>query len=83
MSTVANQNPKTSLFIGDLSIFCTEKDLQDMFQPFGELVEIKIMKSEDKGRSLSYGFVKFADPAAAERAMRELHSHLFHGRKLR
>lgn len=75
--------PRNSLFIGDLSIFCTEDDLRDLFSPFGELLEIKIMKSEDKGRSLSYGFVKFSDPACASRALNELQHKLLHGRNLR
>lgn len=75
--------PKSSLFIGDLSIFCTEKDLEDHFSPYGKLVEVKIMKSEDRGRSLSYGFVKFADPSDAARAMAGLQHTLLKGRHLR
>eukprot|EP01040_Poterioochromonas_malhamensis_P002156 gene2156-2297_t len=80
---MTSQNQSNVLFIGDLSIFCTEKDLNDLFSGFGTVTEVKIMKSDDKGRSLSYGFVKFSDPADAARAMNHLQHKLLHGRHLR
>lgn len=80
---MASQNPSNVLFIGDLSIFCTEKDLTDLFGQYGAVVEVKIMKTDDKGRSLSYGFVKFSDVAEATNAKTHLNNHLLHGRNLR
>lgn len=80
---MAGQNPSNVLFIGDLSIFCTEKDLTDLFAGYGNVTEVKIMKSDDKGRSLSYGFVKFSDIAEASYAMNHLQHKLLHGRNLR
>jgi RNA recognition motif-containing protein len=83
MSISQSNHLKNSLFIGDLSIFCSEDDLRNIFSPFGELLEIKIMKSEDKGRSLSYGFVKYADTNCASHALNELQHVMLHGRNLR
>eukprot|EP01039_Chlorochromonas_danica_P007216 gene7216-7982_t len=74
---------KTTLFLGDLSTFCTERDIHNVFAPYGEVLEIKIMRSEETYRNLSYGFIKFAHPAAAKKAMNGLNGVLFCGRNLR
>lgn len=74
---------KATLFLGDLSTFCTERDIHMAFSPFGEVVEIKIMRSEETYRNLSYGFIKFAYASAAKKAMNGLNGVLFCGRHLR
>eukprot|EP01039_Chlorochromonas_danica_P006770 gene6770-7480_t len=78
-----NMNNKTTLFLGDLSTFCSERDIHMAFAPYGEILEIKIMKSEDSYRNLSYGFIKFADSLSAQKAMNGLNGVLFCGRNLR
>ena len=74
---------KTTLFLGDLSTFCTEQDIHEAFSVYGEILEIKIMRSEVTLRNLSYGFIKFFHPAAAKRALQALDGILFCGRHLR
>jgi RNA recognition motif-containing protein len=74
---------KTSLFIGDLAIFCTERDVDQLFSQYGEIQEIKIMKSEETSRNLSYGFLKFTNTMSAKRAMNELNGFILCGRPLR
>lgn len=75
--------PKTSLFIGDLAIFCTEQDILGAFSPYGTILEIKIMRSEETSRNLSYGFIKFATPQSAIAAMNELNGVILCGRPMR
>lgn len=74
---------KSTLFLGDLSAFVTESDIHALFAPYGEVTEIKIMRSEETLRNLSYGFLKFANPASAKKAMNALDGLLFGGRHLR
>jgi polyadenylate-binding protein len=77
-------NPgKSSLFVGDLAIFCTEDDLHKTFQPYGVITEVKIMRSEETKRNLSYGFIKFATAASAREAMAKLNGNILCGRPLR
>jgi len=80
---MANNNGKSSLFIGDLAIFCSEREIEDAFSPYGEIQEIKIMRSEETSRNLSYGFIKFSSALAAKRAMTELNGVILCGRPLR
>jgi RNA recognition motif-containing protein len=72
-----------TLFIGDLSAFCTERDIHDLFATYGEVTEIKIMRSEETHRNLSYGFLKYASITAAANALNALNGVLFCGRHLR
>eukprot|EP01033_Poteriospumella_lacustris_P006162 gene6162-4423_t len=61
--------PRTTLFLGDLPAHCVENDIYGLFGQHGEIAEIKIMRSEENFRNLSYGFVKFVDPISAEKAL--------------
>ena len=72
-----------TLFVGDLSIFCTEDDLRELFEQYGELAEVKIIRCEETKKNLSYGFVKFVDTEAAAKANEELNGTLLCGRPLR
>lgn len=74
---------RCSLFVGDLAIFCTELDLERVFSPFGNIAEIKIMRSEETYRNLSYGFVKFSTFESAQQAMNALDGVLLCGRPMR
>lgn len=80
---MATAPAKSTLFLGDLSAFCNEEDIHKLFSPFGEIVEIKIMRSEETSRNLSYGFIKFANAACAKKAMNAIDGTLFCGRHIR
>jgi hypothetical protein len=73
----------TSLFIGDLPKFCGESDLQQLFSPFGPLLDAKIKRNSTTGKTLSYGFVTFASEASAQEALKAMDGNMFSGRKLR
>lgn len=64
-------------------MFCTEKEIYDIFRPFGDIIEIKIMRSEKSMRNLSYGFIKMKTMEDARNAMNSLNGILFCGRRLR
>lgn len=72
-----------SLFIGDLSKFCSESNLESLFAPFGQIVDVKIKRNNTTGKTLSYGFVSFANDECAATAMDQLNGYSFYGRNLR
>ena len=61
------------LFIGGISWDTNEDRLREYFQNFGTVVEAVIMKDRKTGRARGFGFIVFADPAVAERVVRERH----------
>jgi RNA recognition motif-containing protein len=73
----------TSLFLGDLSIHSTEKDIRQLFRPYGTIERIRIKRGGSGKPHLSYGFIKFQDRDSAERALTELNGTVFLGRALK
>ena len=53
----ANGIPFHRLYVGNIHFSITESDLQNIFEPFGELEFVQLQK-EDQGRSRGYGFVQ-------------------------
>jgi RNA recognition motif-containing protein len=73
----------SSLFLGDLSIYSTEKDIRQLFKNYGVIETVRIKRGSSGKPHLSYGFIKFRDRESAERALRELNGTVFLGRALR
>jgi RNA recognition motif-containing protein len=71
------------LFLGDLSMFCTEEDLRQAFIGFGELADVRIKRNKTTKKNLSYGFVEYVQPTCAVKAMNEMNGKIFCGRALR
>ncbi|TMW88351.1 hypothetical protein EJD97_018664 [Solanum chilense] len=62
------------LFVGGISWDTDDERLKEYFSTYGEVVEAVIMKDRTTGRARGFGFVVFADPAAAERVVKEKHN---------
>eukprot|EP01039_Chlorochromonas_danica_P000455 gene455-492_t len=72
-----------TLFLGDLSVFCTEKDIRKLFRSFGSIDAIRVKRGSSSKTNLSYGFIRFADRQSAENAFHQLNGVMFLGRALR
>jgi RNA recognition motif-containing protein len=73
----------STLFLGDLSIHCSENDIRALFDRYG-LIEAVVLKKGGRERpNLSYGFVKFERREDAERALADLNGVMLLGRTLR
>jgi len=57
------------LFLGGLAEETTEKDVMKAFEVFGTIVDMKVMRDVDTGRSRCYGFVTFAQEFMLEAAL--------------
>ncbi len=71
------------LFVGGLSWNTDDGGLREAFEPFGEIVEAKVITDRDTGRSRGFGFVTYTDGAAAQTAMQEMNGSMLDGRSLR
>ncbi|KAL9621653.1 MAG: hypothetical protein Q9160_003905 [Pyrenula sp. 1 TL-2023] len=79
-----NQNsiPFHRLYVGNIHFSITEHDLQNVFEPFGELEFVQLQK-EEGGRSRGYGFVQFRDPNQAREALEKMNGFDLAGRPIR
>ena len=48
------------MYVGNIHFSITESDLQNVFEPFGELDFVQLQK-EEGGRSRGYGFVQYVN----------------------
>ncbi len=76
-------NSSIEVFVGDLSFFCREYDLYDLFSRFGYVLKTRIKRSERDSRTLMYGFVVMQKLEEAQRAVEALHGYRFLGRDIR
>ena len=74
---------RAEIFIGDLSFFCHENDIFQLFSQYGQVMEVRIKKSEGNGKSLMFGFVKMESLEAAGEVIRQLNGIMFMGRVLK
>ncbi len=70
------------LFVGGLSFNTTDLSLRDGFTRFGEIAEAKVILDRETSRSRGFGFVTFADPAAAQAAIAAMNGTDFEGRTI-
>lgn len=59
------------LYVGNLSWSIKEDELRSNFEQFGELTSAKIIMDRLSGRARGFGFVEFADDAAADAAIEQ------------
>ncbi|KZF23945.1 splicing factor, CC1-like protein [Xylona heveae TC161] len=77
-----NSIPFHRLYVGNIHFSITESDLQNVFEPFGELEFVQLQKDET-GRSRGYGFVQFRDPGQAREALEKMNGFDLAGRPIR
>ena len=57
------------LFLGGLAEETTEKVLREVFEEFGQIVDCKVMRDHDTGKSRGFGFVSFTSTFMTENAL--------------
>ncbi len=71
------------LFCGGLAWATTTEDLQEAFEPFGEIVDAKVVSDRETGRSRGFGFVTFSTDEAAATARESMDGATLGGRTIR
>lgn len=74
--------PAGTLFVGNLSYFCTEADLLPLFEVCGVVNSIIIRRTK-MNEMLYYGFVQMETLEQAEHAIDRLDGQKLMGRRLR
>jgi cold-inducible RNA-binding protein len=79
----AEDEKMKKLFVGGLSWNTTDQSLGDHFAAFGEVTDAKVITDRETGRSRGFGFVTFADAAAATTAIAQMDGADLDGRTIR
>ncbi|XP_076928922.1 heterogeneous nuclear ribonucleoprotein Q-like isoform X1 [Bidens hawaiensis] len=73
----------SEVFIGGLPRDVAEEDLSELCEPFGDVVEVRLVRNRDTNESKGFAFVAFKSKDVAQKAIEELHDKDFKGRTLR
>lgn len=60
------------VFVGGLSWDTNEQGLEQAFERFGEITEVKVITDRETGKSRGFGFITFAQNEAANQAIDEM-----------
>jgi len=71
-----------NIYIGNLSRDVTEDDLRQMFQPFGTIDSVNVIKDKFSGVSKGFAFIEMPVKEEAEAAMAALKGKELKGRPL-
>jgi RNA recognition motif-containing protein len=74
---------ESKLYVGNISWNATEENLRELFETCGEVVDAKIIKDRDSGRSKGFGFVEMGSKEDADKAIAELNDKDLLGRNLK
>jgi RNA recognition motif-containing protein len=61
-----------NIFVGNLDFGSTEESIQKLFQKFGAVERVNVVRERDTGQPRGFAFVEMTDGAAADRAIAEL-----------
>ena len=71
-----------NLYVGNLSWTMTEDDLRNLFEQYGTVSSIKIVRDRETGRSKGFGFVEMENDTEAQNALSSLYDKEVMGRKM-
>jgi RNA recognition motif-containing protein len=70
------------IFVGNLSRRATQDALQQLFETFGQVASIEIIRDKFSGESKGFGFVEMPSKAEAQAAMTGLNGRDLDGKAL-
>ena len=71
-----------NIYVGNLSWSMTEEDLRSLFEQYGTVSSVKIVKDRETGRSRGFGFVDMPDDNEGQAALTNLYDTEVQGRKI-
>ncbi len=71
-----------NIFVANIERKVTDEQLQELFQQYGEIASLKLIKDRDTGVSKGYAFVEMANDDEAQKAIDALNEFELEGRAL-
>jgi len=71
-----------NIYVGNLPKTTTEEVVRNVFEEYGEVSEVKLIKDQYSGDLRGFGFVEMPAKADAEKAIQEVDGSVFEGNSL-
>ena len=72
-----------NIYVGNLPYRITDRELRDLFEPFGEVSSASVIIDKFSGQSKGFGFVEMPSKDDALKAIEQLNESQVEGRNLR
>lgn len=72
-----------NIYVGNINYNTSEDSLRAMFEEYGEVESVKLIKDRDTGRAKGFGFVEMTDDNAAESAIEAINDTQIDGRDIK
>jgi cold-inducible RNA-binding protein len=71
-----------NLYIGNLAFSTTEEQIREMFQPYGAIEKINVVRDQDSGQPRGFAFVEMTSDEEAGKAIIAVNGATIGGRAL-
>ena len=71
-----------NLYVGNLLFDVAESDLKSLFEPFGQVTEVRLIMDKFSGKSKGFGFIEMPSKEEAEKAIAGLNGKDVNGRAM-
>ena len=71
-----------NIYVGNLLFDVTEDELRELFEPFGQVTEVRMIMDKFSGKSKGFGFIEMPSKEEAEKAIEELNAKDLKGRAM-
>lgn len=71
-----------NIFVAGLPVIFGKRELGEMFEAYGQVTAVRIIKDRETGVSRGLGFVEMPDDAEARMAIKNLHDNLIEENKI-
>ena len=72
-----------NIYIGNLSYSTTEDTLKSLFDDFGEVESVKVIKDRFTGKPKGFGFIEMPDNSEADQAIKALNGNRIDGSNIK
>jgi RNA recognition motif-containing protein len=71
-----------NLYVGNLLFNVTENELKELFEPFGQVTEVRLIMDKFTGKSKGFGFIEMPSKDEAQKAIAALNGKDTKGRDI-
>jgi RNA recognition motif-containing protein len=72
-----------NIYIGNLNYTVDEDKLREIFEKYGEVSSVRLIKDKETGESKGYGFIEMKNDEEAKRAIMKMNSQEIDGRHVK
>lgn len=71
-----------NIYVGNLAFSTTEEELRTLFEPYGPVDKVSLVRDRDTGQPRGFGFVELGNDEQAEKAIAALNGQNVGGRNI-